>query len=186
MVKAAFIQELATKGVESFKSYAKALEDVPGYILKSMERGRKSPFHISTDYYNLGHYKQTFKTKEGDIMQKMYNPSKGTIETALFKGDKARIIEQAPRYTEFTQPDKLVSSCWRGSSNPKLGRRHFLEITKPIEPTNSYYIERGVHRPQVTTRLSVNEKRGYHDTYQSRMMGKCWYGYGTIGGPTSI
>ena len=186
MVKAAFVHELATKGVESFKGWAKALEDVPGYIMKSMERGRKSPFHISTEYYNLGHYKQTFKTKEGNIIQKMYNPTNGTIETALFKGDKARIIEQAPQYTEFTQPDHLVSSCWRKSSNPKLGRRHVLEITKPIEPTNSYYIEKSVHRPQVTTRLKVNEKSGYYDTYQSRMMGGRWYGYGMTGGPTSI
>ena len=178
-----FLQELANKGCLGYKGCANVLADVKGSILKAVIRGGKSKHCIDTsvDKYSDRIF-QTFKMKNGGVIKKVYSPQNGTIDTAVFKGDKARLINQDSYYSGITQPDKLINQHWLGDVEPEFNF-HSLSITKPTKPNTPYGITRGIHVPQRTTELTLEGHSGGYNSFPSRLDSGVWY---RPGGPVTL
>lgn len=187
MVSVKFLQDVAAKGCFGFKGYNQILKDVNGHIAKSITRGMRSPYHKSTEY-ELGRYWQTFETKNGDIVKKVYTPGydSGSVETALFKGYKAKIIKQNSYYEEITQPDHLVSSRFSYDKEEPIFSEIRIAVTKPTKQTNEFAIERGIHMPQETKTLHIHSEGGSLSTETTKMGSGRWYGYPFGCGPTTL
>ena len=76
------------------KALASGFDDIQGYIMKAMNRGTRSKYHVSTENIGRGQFLQKFKTKSDDVIAKVYDTNNGTMTTALFKGEKAKLIDE--------------------------------------------------------------------------------------------
>lgn len=153
-------------------------KNIAATIEHAMVRGSRSRYLVEESTTIVGGVKQVFK-KEGNIVIKHYRPSKGTIDTAFFKGDKAKLLEKDRYYEGITQPDKLVNQEWL---KMPLGEEHIVEhsmsITEPLEQPNMVELVRGIHKPQNTTDFIATrfkDKISYEtNLYPSRISSSCW------------
>ena len=148
-------------------------KNIAATIEQALARGARSRYLTEEASTLVGGMSQVFE-KNGNIVVKHYRPSKGTIDTAFFSGDKAKLIKKDGYYEGITQPDKLVTQLWR--NNPFT--EHTLYITKPFEKLNMEELFRGIHKPQITKKLraiSINDKVHYNiSSYQTRCSSGCW------------
>ena len=125
-------------------------ENIAGTIEQSIARGARSKYLVEEGTTMVGGIRQVFKKGDATVV-KHYRPSKGTIDIACFRGDKAKLLEQDGYYEHITQPDKLFTQLW--SNSPFV--EHSLSITKPLEQPNLAELVKGIHKAQQTTSLSA-------------------------------
>ena len=161
------------------KAFSKLLNNkglfrnITGTIEQAVVRGSRSK-HLTEESVSLvGGIRQVFQ-KGDNIVVKHYRPSKGTIDTAFFTGNKAKLIRQDGYFEGITQPDKLVSQVWDNG----LFNSHCVDITKPLEKLNNVELARGIHKPQITTSLQAFSDGGAisysKSSYPSRISSGLW------------